>query len=227
MGSTSVALNVALALQDQTARSVLYYDLGFPEGHAERRLRTLTGQWRADAPFVERTALPQLPVRLFEARPTVCEALIAHVRRQVEAAPVSAVFLDWVQLLFGRVEEPWSAVQMSRVIGRLRELAVELQVPVVAFFTLSRDLEERVDKRPRLADFTGVGLPVESATRFAAIYRGDYYSETPLPRWTELEGHRSVRWWERCELLCWRASSTRAEVHSLPFHPPTGRVRWR
>ncbi len=235
MGCTSVALNLALALQapvDSRSPSAgpftaptLYFDLGRMHGNAERRLRSIAGQVREPARFLERTHMPPLPLRLWDAWAESAGTLVSHVRCIAADTPISAVFFDWIQLLFGYNRDDWEPVRISRVLVELQHLAAELGVPVVALSNLPRELEERADRRPQLADFAGVGLPSEVAPRFVSLYRDAYYSSEPADVWAEPQSHRRTPWWEPAELCVWEKGAFGSTVHVLPFHPPSGLVR--
>ena len=117
------------------------------------------------------------------------------------------------------------ALKMSRAMLTLQTLACDLEVPVVALSNLPRDLEAREDKRPRLSDFASVGLPTAAAHRFVAVYRECYYVREPLGRWSEPDPASDIPWWEPLELLVWEPKALGTDVHVVPFHPPSGRLR--
>ncbi len=55
MGRTSVALNIALSLQEQTGGKAIYFDLDCMHSHIDLRLRTITGEIVEPTPLFERT----------------------------------------------------------------------------------------------------------------------------------------------------------------------------
>ena len=221
MGRTSVALNLALALQKQTSKQVLYFDLDCLQSNVERRLRTITGEIIEPQALFERTRLSELPLRLWQGSLVDIAALSACCRREVAENPVAAIFIDWIQFLFGRGDDHWDPVKVARTIVELRMMAEQLQVPIIALSMLTRTLEEREDKRPRLADFTPMGLPASAGHRFVALYREAYYHrDAPVPAVTRELGPG----WEPAELLTWSGDMETAEVYAVPFHAMSGQV---
>lgn len=66
---------------------------------------------------------------------------------------IEAVYVDYIQLISGTATKNSSREQeISGITRRLKQLAKELHVPVVALSQLSRKCEERGDKRPMLSD---------------------------------------------------------------------------
>jgi replicative DNA helicase len=74
----------------------------------------------------------------------------------------------------GRVSGRYEA-QTEIAIG-LKELADELQVPILALVQLSREIERRDDKRPQLSDLRDSGAWEENADAVLFVYRDAYYA---------------------------------------------------
>ncbi len=222
MGSTSTMLNVALALQVQLGGKALYFDLAHTGSNVERRLRTIVGEFEEPAAMVERTSLPELPLRLWEVRRLSVDEIADCCRAAAKDGLVAAVVIDNLRLLFERYDKKFDPVRNARDIVSLRSLARELEVPLIAISPLSCHLERREDKRPCLTDFSDIGLPAEAGDRFVAIYRDGYYYadfSTCQPESTHTTG-------EPTELLCWEDKRTDAITLHARFDTRSGRMHW-
>jgi len=103
----------------------------------------------------------------------------AKARRLQMEENLGIIFIDYMQLIEGhkssgdinRVQE------ISEISRSLKNLARELNVPVVAMSQLSRAVEHRPDKRPQLSDLRESGGIEQDADVVAFIYREDYYDD--------------------------------------------------
>lgn len=88
------------------------------------------------------------------------------------------IIIDYLQLLSGSEKWTGNRVQEVSEISRvLKEIAREFKVPVLACAQLSRQVEQREDKRPIMADLRESGSIEQDADIVAFLYRDDYYNE--------------------------------------------------
>jgi replicative DNA helicase len=99
-------------------------------------------------------------------------------RRLYREHGLDLVIIDYLQLMTAGVGRNDNRVQEISYITRgLKELARELNVPVLAAAQLSRAVEQRQDKRPQLSDLRESGSIEQDADIVLFIYRDDLYNE--------------------------------------------------
>jgi replicative DNA helicase len=128
--------------------------------------------------------LQALPLYIDDTPALTIAALRARARRLKRQKNIGMVVVDYLQLLQGtgrnggndnRVQE------ISEISRGLKQLAKELDVPVIGLSQLSRAVEQREDKRPQLSDLRESGSIEQDADIVIFIYREDYYLAAKQP----------------------------------------------
>ncbi len=101
--------------------------------------------------------------------------LRAKARRMKNRYDIGLIIVDYLQIMkgFGRVESRQQ--EISQISRSLKLLAKELNVPVIAVSQLSREVEKREDKRPRLSDLRESGSLEQDADLVIMLMREEYY----------------------------------------------------
>jgi len=89
---------------------------------------------------------------------------------------IKMVIVDYLQLMEGDRRMENRQQQISEISRSLKNLAKELQVPVVAISQLSRAVEQRQDKHPLLSDLRESGAIEQDADLVLSLYREYYYT---------------------------------------------------
>ncbi len=109
--------------------------------------------------------------------------LRARARRLKRLHNINLIIIDYLQLMSssnynrsdGRVQE------ISEITRGLKSVAKELNIPVIALSQLSRQVEQREDKRPQLSDLRESGTIEQDSDVVMFIYRESYYLERMEP----------------------------------------------
>ena len=103
--------------------------------------------------------------------------LTARARRLKRTVGLDLVIIDYLQLVtIGGAARTDNRVQeVSAITQGLKALAKDLSIPVIALAQLSRQVENREDKKPQLADLRESGSIEQDADMVMFIYRESYY----------------------------------------------------
>ncbi|MHA6288359.1 replicative DNA helicase [Maricaulis sp. CAU 1757] len=125
-----------------------------------------------------------LPLYIDDTGGLPISALAARARRLKRTHGLDLIVVDYLQLVTSsKVRSGGSRVEeVSEVTQNLKALAKELSVPVIALSQLSRQVENREDKKPQLSDLRESGSIEQDADVVLFVYREAYYKEREKPR---------------------------------------------
>lgn len=129
--------------------------------------------------------LQQIPLFIDDTGGLSIGALVARSRRLKRTHGLDFIVVDYLQLLTGgsAMKSSDNRVQeVSMITMGLKALAKELDVPVLALAQLSRQVEQRDDKRPQLADLRESGSIEQDADVVMFVFREEYYKSRQEPR---------------------------------------------
>jgi replicative DNA helicase len=112
------------------------------------------------------------------------EQLAARARRLKRQKGLDLLVIDYIQLLQGSTRRAMEGrvQEVTEITTSLKALAKELNVPVVALSQLSRQVENRDDKRPQLSDLRESGSIEQDADVVMFVFREEYYLSNKEPR---------------------------------------------
>src|ERR1700712_4626015 len=167
MGSSQLVTRILSAQSDIHMEKI---SRGRLEDHEMKQLLVKGIQPLEKAPlYIDDSAA----INIFELR--------AKCRRMVNKYKVGMIIIDYLQLMSGNGDNKGNREQEISSISRaLKQLAKELNVPVIALSQLSRAVESRKDgnKMPQLSDLRESGAIEQDADMVMFIYRPEYYGVT-------------------------------------------------
>jgi replicative DNA helicase len=164
--------------------------------------------------------LQSLPLYIDDTPGLTIAALRTRARRLKRQKGIGLVVVDYIQLLqgSGRNSNDNRVQEISEISRGLKQLAKELNVPVIGLSQLSRAVEQREDKRPQLSDLRESGSIEQDADIVLFIYREDYYLAAKQPG----DDHPdAAAWREEME----RAYGKAEVIVAKQRHGSTGKVR--
>ncbi|MDC1095070.1 replicative DNA helicase [Planktomarina temperata] len=171
-----------------------------------RRIVDAAKELEAAPLFIDDT--PALPI----------SQLAARARRLKRSHGLDALFVDYLQLVRGTGRSENRVNEISEITMGLKAIAKELDIPVVALSQLSRQVENREDKRPQLSDLRESGSIEQDADVVMFVFREEYYKEREKPGDHELD--KMGQWQEEMERLHGKAEV----VIGKQRHGPIGTV---
>jgi len=190
-GKSALALNIADHVAMEGGEPVLFISLEMARVElAERFLssRAKIGGYKLKNPKelstwqrgeLERVAFQMAPksrLRIDDPPSLNITQLCLRARRVKQKHGLSLVVVDYLQLIEGpRLKGENRQEEVARISRRLKGLARELHVPVIALSQLNRVLEHRDVKRPRLADLRESGQIEQDADAVLMLHRPEMY----------------------------------------------------
>jgi replicative DNA helicase len=164
--------------------------------------------------------LQNLPLYIDQTGGITVAQLAARARRLKRQRSLGFIVVDYLQLLSGssRRAAEGRVQEVSEITTGLKALAKELHVPVLALSQLSRQVEQREDKRPQLSDLRESGSIEQDADVVLFVFRQEYYLERSQPR-ENTEEHR--QWQEEMNAVTGKAEV----IIGKQRHGPTGTVQ--
>ncbi len=187
MGKTSLALDIMRHVGVNLKKSVGIFSLEMSKDQLVDRLLSAQSDvnlWKIrtghlnDSDFEKigeaMGQLSEAPVFIDDAAGSNIMEIRTKARRLQAETDLALIVVDYLQLMEGRNQEN-RVQEVSEISRALKILARELNVPVLALSQLSRNVENRPDKVPQLADLRESGSIEQDADVVMFIYREDMY----------------------------------------------------
>ncbi|MDD2423103.1 MAG: replicative DNA helicase [Candidatus Cloacimonetes bacterium] len=191
MGKTSLALNIASHAAVNLKKKVAVFTMEMGADEVIMRMFSSASEVNMDSMLKGYGMNEEKLIRIMQASEVLSTKHIyidesgtntpldirAKTRRlSAEIGGLDLILIDYLQLMGLTKDRDNRQQEISEISRALKVLAKDMKIPVIALSQLNRMLENREDKRPRLADLRESGAIEQDADLVMFIYRDDYYN---------------------------------------------------
>jgi len=237
MGKTALATNIAFhAAKDIEKKglksTVAFFSLEMSSEQLSTRILSEQSKIRSNdirrgkvsekefEQFIETSKnIFDLPLYIDETPAITISAISNRSRRIKRLFGLELIVVDYIQLMRSIGKKEYNRVQeISEITQGLKALAKELNVPVLALSQLSRQVEQRDNKKPQLSDLRESGSIEQDADVVMFVYREAYYLENKEPTLGSIE---HAEWQQKMDEI-----SRLADIMiGKQRHGPTGNIK--
>ncbi|PIS29529.1 replicative DNA helicase [Candidatus Saganbacteria bacterium CG08_land_8_20_14_0_20_45_16] len=189
VGKTALCLNIAGHVAIQHNVPVAIFSLEMSKDQLAQRM--LCAEAEIDAQKLKTASLSdtgwkkltralgklsEAPIFIDDSASLTSTEIRAKARRLKLERGLGMIIIDYLQLIRGRSRVENRVQEISEIARSLKTLARELDIPVIALSQLSRAVEQRNDRIPRLSDLRESGEIEQTADVVLFIHREDYYN---------------------------------------------------
>jgi len=183
MGKTAFALNILNNVAVKHKVPVLFFSLEMPANQLGLRMlciEAMVDSQRVRTGHIDQDELKKIfnmsgrlsksPIYIDDSPSATIMEIRAKARRLAQKVPLGMIIVDYLQLItsLSKVDRHLQIAEISRL---LKQLARELNVPVIALSQLSRAVESRTNQEPTLSDLRESGAIEQDADIVMFIYR--------------------------------------------------------
>ena len=237
MGKTALATNIAFHAaknieKKESKSTVAFFSLEMSSEQLSTRILSEQSRIRSNdirrgrvtehefEKFIETSKnISDLPLYIDETPAITIAAISNRSRRIKRLFGLELIVVDYIQLMRSIGKKEYNRVQeISEITQGLKALAKELNVPVLALSQLSRQVEQRDNKKPQLSDLRESGSIEQDADVVMFVYREAYYLENKEPTLGSIE---HAEWQQKMD----EVSRLAEIIIGKQRHGPTGNVK--
>lgn len=187
--NTTLAMNIAEHAATRSGTPTLVFSLEMPAEQIMNRLAASMGEVDmaklASPQKLDESDFRRITSALLRAKdkPLLIDDTgglhINQVRARARIAKqkhgIGMVVIDYLGLMRGDGKDIYA--QTTHISGQVKAMAKELGVPVIILAQLNRGVEQRVNRRPTMADLRDSGAIEQDADKILAVYRDELYDE--------------------------------------------------
>lgn len=193
VGKTAFALNIALNVARRNSNGkagAAIFSLEMPATHLMSRMLSAmssvkseylrSGNLNDERLNNLNTAaaiMSQLNIFIDDSSTITVPEIFSKCRKLSAEGKLDIIIIDYIQLISGSGTADSRQQEVSEISRSLKQLAREMEVPVIALSQLSRLVERRENKVPQLSDLRESGSIEQDADIVMFLYREDYYTD--------------------------------------------------
>ncbi len=193
VGKTAFALNLALnaaRFNHEGQAGVAVFSLEMPATHLISRMISAQSSIKSDylrsgnldddqmnELHHAANALAQLNLYIDDSSTITVPEIFSKCRKLKAEGRLDMIVIDYIQLITGKSGTENRQQEVSEISRSLKQLAREMEVPVIGLSQLSRLVERRDNKMPQLSDLRESGSIEQDADIVMFLYREDYYNQ--------------------------------------------------
>jgi replicative DNA helicase len=195
MGKTALGLNIALNIiknsklpilffsLEMSKEQIMYRILAMETGINQSRLKSgklYSSDWIKLSQIIK--IISKLPFFIDDT----INLSISEIHSKIKAVlsqhnQIGLIIIDYLQLMENSIIKSENRVrELSQITRSLKTIAREFNIPIIALSQLSRNVENRVDKKPVLSDLRESGSIEQDADLVMLLYRSNYYNLIPI-----------------------------------------------
>ena len=189
MGKTALVLNLALNVASKNKARVMIFSLEMSKEQLGQRLLSIDScvelsklragdlsrsDWEDLNIAIDRLSMADI---FIDDTPGISIMEMKNkCRRASSDKPLDMIVVDYLQLMSGEGRSESRQNEISMLSRTLKQLAREIECPVIVLSQLSRAVESRPDHRPQLSDLRESGAIEQDADVVMFLYRDEYYN---------------------------------------------------
>jgi len=195
MGKTAFCLNVALSVVKSSNLPILFFSLEMSKEQLMYRLLSNETQinntilrngninkqdWLKLSQTIK--TLSRLPIFIDDTPDLSIQDIRLKIKKIIfEQTKIGLVVIDYLQLMqSSKIKIDNRVQELSQITRTLKAVAREFNIPIIALSQLSRNVENRVNKRPILSDLRESGSIEQDADLVLMLYRDNYYNSNTV-----------------------------------------------
>jgi replicative DNA helicase len=233
MGKTAFALNLAMNSCKASGLPVMIYS--YEMLSAELSGRLLSSEANIDSRKLRTndfndmdmrnisTAvknMSKLPIYINDSGGTTLLDIKSQSRKVKTDEGLGLIIIDYLQLMKPHIRKSSREQEIAEISRGIKELAKELEIPIIALSQLNRSAASRTDKRPQMQDLRESGSIEQDADIVILLHREEYYDEnTPKKGMAEIIVAKNRAGEQGTVEMAWIATQTKfTELQMPPGH---------